>query len=742
MINENLIQYIKENLQNGYSVTDIQNVLINQGFPAQDVYDTINYVQQNNQNTENNLNIESTVQKKIIPKKIIYIVISIVSILIIGTLLFLFIDFSSNRISDEDLSRGTNVNVKENDQVFFNVNNLRQDLRVYTVDGNTVTFSLKNEEIIDNINVNEEKKYDLNDDGFYDIKLKLNNIMNNVPNFRIQKINEMRCIENWDCNDWSDCNQENTQSRTCIDLNECDSTKNKPRIVQDCRCVENWGCSNWSICNEEGYQNRTCVDLNDCQTDNTPNLTQECEFVCIEDWICEDWSNCNEQGYQNRTCVDLNDCNTTESKPILIQSCDDDSINFKNIVLDLNIPKETYSVGEEIELEFHFKYEGEPFHGAIIYCVNNECSIDRGTIESIELNNVDETSMKQTLKETFDEEGIYNFSISIFNCEDIDNHFNTIECGGDWRMTISIEDIISQVQPLKSESKLVNVGENNLFKCMNNNDCTQTCTNCKSGTYVCLSSSDPEKDKTCVECVTKFSCLDGFICENNVCVEEEIDQTCTTQSFSILPGMVSFNIGNNVNVKVLNVDENEKFTVDVDGISGIIEKMEIKTINGVKIKNEGLDGNMAKLRIICDDLDDYPVKNPETILDCYNDDISEIICHPEKANEFGTIFETRLENCEISQGTFALGFEPVFGFFRGYQILGEEQGKCRVKFWFLDNVNIEPNFLNKEMICEYGSLRDIDEVNWCFEECCEGELFTELDKFTEEIQYSDEFILN
>ena len=119
----------------------------------------------------------------------------------------------------------------------------------------------------------------------------------------------------------------------------------------------------------------------------------------------------------------------------------------------------------------------------------------------------------------------------------------------------------------------------------------------------------------------------------------------------------------------------------------------------------------------------YPVTNPTTILDCYSENLSEILCSPEDALGFTDLFETRLIPCEISQGTFALGFEPFRGIFRGYEIQDEQADNCIVKFWFLENSMINSSLLNKEMICEYNSSeRTLQDVSGCVGECCSGEL--------------------
>ncbi len=42
------------------------------------------------------------------------------------------------------------------------------------------------------------------------------------------------CIENWVCTDWSDCQPNNIQTRTCVDLNNCVSQENKPSEIMSC----------------------------------------------------------------------------------------------------------------------------------------------------------------------------------------------------------------------------------------------------------------------------------------------------------------------------------------------------------------------------------------------------------------------------------------------------------------------------------------------------------------------------
>jgi len=456
------------------------------------------------------------------PKKKIWLWILIpVLIIIIGVVVFYFINSSPKTISDNEFSQGINLQLKQNNEAKFIIDNEEHTIKVNSVSGDSVNLIIQSDPIQISIKVGETKKFDLDNDGFYDLQVKLNRIVKGVPEIYIKEIHER-------------------------------------------------------------------------------------------------------------------------------------TINPNDIILDIILPKESYEVDEEVSGDYYLKYQGEPFKGAIIYCDHSSCSKTTGMIDDIDFNNPDKTNaLKVALTDTFYSAGTYDYSIYIYDCQDIDDELNTDDCGkGGWPPTIDIKDIVSSVTPLKSKSKTITVtGVNEEYapECTNNDDCTQTCTNCDGGTYVCAYSSDPLINQKCVECINDFSCKDGYECVDNICVVEEEEEP-----------------------------EEEP---------------------------------------------EYPVTNPDTILDCYNEDLSEILCSPEDALEFTTQFENRLESCEISQGTFALGFEPFMGIFRGYEIQNEQAGNCNVRFWFLENSVIDPSLLNKEMICTYdSSKRTAQDVNDCFEECCSGEL--------------------
>jgi hypothetical protein len=335
----------------------------------------------------------------------------------------------------------------------------------------------------------------------------------------------------------------------------------------------------------------------------------------------------------------------------------DIGIDRKDIILDVLTSKDTYGIHEEISGEYYLKYQGEPFKGAVICCSDKGCSRAIGMIDDIDFNDPAKTRyLKTELTGFFQDEGTYNYSIYIYDCNDINEAFNRDDCSGG--MGIYAKEILEKVIPLKSKSKSIVVIEEEeeyIPECTVNENCTQICTNCDRGTYICASSSDVSIDQTCVECINSFGCVDGYECEDYECVEEEPEEE-----------------------------------------------------------------------------PEYNVTDPETVMDCFSEDLSEAYCDGDTVLAFTYLFEDRLEPCEISDGTFGLGWEPIFGIFRGYEIQEEQGDNCVVKFWFLENLVIDPSLLGKEMVCEYGpSQRNTQYVSECLEECCTGELVDAMNELTQ-----------
>ncbi len=94
-----------------------------------------------------------------------------------------------------------------------------------------------------------------------------------VPDGNLEK----KCVENWDCSQWSDC-KNNLQTRNCTELNGCENIT-IPITVRDClveeKCEATWVCFDWSEC-FNGVQTRECTEINGCDTNEIPETDQPC----------------------------------------------------------------------------------------------------------------------------------------------------------------------------------------------------------------------------------------------------------------------------------------------------------------------------------------------------------------------------------------------------------------------------------------------------------------------------------
>ena len=204
-------------------------------------------------------------------------------IIIIGVVVFYFINSSPKTISSNEFSQGVSLQLKENKEANFMLDDQEHTIKVNSVGSDSVNLIIQSNPLQVNLKIGEEKKFDLDNDGFYDIQVKLNSIENGVPEIYIKKIHESTCTENWNCGGWSSCSEQGSQTRTCNDLNSCGTTKNKPATTQSCTytCVEDWSCTDWSSCTS-GQQTRTCTNSNSCGiTTDKPNEQQSCALETL-----------------------------------------------------------------------------------------------------------------------------------------------------------------------------------------------------------------------------------------------------------------------------------------------------------------------------------------------------------------------------------------------------------------------------------------------------------------------------
>jgi len=179
-----------------------------------------------------------------------------------------------------------------------------------------------------------------------------------VVDVGVRKLGE--CLEKWSCTDWGPCTN-GKQTRMCMDVNDCNTTYNKPSEEQACNSLE---CSANSECDDDNpcttdsctdgkciyspiksctsgdgccpfgcsYNNdKDCPEADQCSTNTDCNDNNPCTFdscagspkVCIHSTIisCSDNDDCCPSGC---SYVDDNDCMPVD-KCKLDSDCDDNN---------------------------------------------------------------------------------------------------------------------------------------------------------------------------------------------------------------------------------------------------------------------------------------------------------------------------------------------------------------------------------------------------------------------------------
>ncbi len=213
------------------------------------------------------------------------------------------LDYEVQKINDFDyIINGTK------DTLFFDFSNLSINTREFDYKSNSDTLGKKNFTLKVTIDKNT-KQYD------YTIDLATS------------------CQENWVCKPGT-CLADNTQKNNCIDENGCGTQFLKPVETKACvySCTQNWNCTEFSQCNELNFQFRVCTDKNNCQKYNNTatkliekeklSEIQSCKDNCNEDWRCTSWSSCSKDQIY-RSCTDKNTCGSEILKPKVEASCNE-----------------------------------------------------------------------------------------------------------------------------------------------------------------------------------------------------------------------------------------------------------------------------------------------------------------------------------------------------------------------------------------------------------------------------------
>ncbi|MEN7982568.1 MAG: hypothetical protein ABFQ65_03915 [Nanoarchaeota archaeon] len=148
-------------------------------------FDNYNQTNYYNQNTINP-NINQQIQQKSNYGKWILIGLGI----FFAVIIFLIIFNGSSEISEQDFLQGKNLDLKENNKVNFEIDTEEHTLTVESVEEDSINILIQSNPIRAKLKIGEEKKFDLDSDGDYDILVRLNSIIDGEPNVYIKKIRE------------------------------------------------------------------------------------------------------------------------------------------------------------------------------------------------------------------------------------------------------------------------------------------------------------------------------------------------------------------------------------------------------------------------------------------------------------------------------------------------------------------------------------------------------------------------
>ena len=164
-----------------------------------------------------------------------------------------------------------------------------------------------------------------------------------------------------------------------------------------------------------------------------------------------------------------------------------------------------------------------------------------------------------------------------------------------------------------------------------------------------------------------------------------------------------------------------RFPIKSD-LTALLEQTKSGTLITDQLNGTFCQGSLFETIVISPTPTPYSEK---TVLDCFGN------TDPQCTLSFLEEFSQNLENCSIHKGTTPIGWEPILGIFRSYEITGLQNNTCSVNFEILDSGSLPPELLNKTMTCNYNeSERTIETV--ASGKNCSGTLYEAFMKFLEE----------
>jgi len=282
MIYPQLVEYIKNSLAQNIPISQVKQYLLAKGWRVSDIDEAIAITTQNPPQSQSGemkpAETKKNSAKKPIPPAFIFGVVgALVLILIIGFAIY-FATTAPKQISDTEILQGASATLASGKEAKFNIDGGEHRMVVNSVGTDSASVTIYSTPVSKTFSSGQSEKFDLNDDGVYDLLIRLDSITEQKANFYIQKITETICTENWECVDWGNC-LDSLQNRTCTDANSCGTEESKPDEVQSCTVETVLSCAdqNGTVCESYEECSETLADGDCCLGNCTRVLAIDCE---------------------------------------------------------------------------------------------------------------------------------------------------------------------------------------------------------------------------------------------------------------------------------------------------------------------------------------------------------------------------------------------------------------------------------------------------------------------------------
>ena len=264
MVDEDILKEIETGIQSGFSKSQIKQGLLTKGYSDYDVSEAFRLKNK----PKKSISSFSVIKTQGSEKKVNKIILIAIGVLVGAIIAFGLLTFLSLKhpkpvqtfysISEDALISGIYLNLTKKSILEIDIGLEKYNLTVNSIDSEKIFLDefeifLKNRSFID-----------LNSDGNGDLFIFLENVEKRVALVYLQKIENLTCIENWNCSEWGPC-VNNFKTRICVDLNLCGTNNLKP--------ILEIACEDSTQQNDQEIDSISCGEDFDCFVDYSLDCT-------------------------------------------------------------------------------------------------------------------------------------------------------------------------------------------------------------------------------------------------------------------------------------------------------------------------------------------------------------------------------------------------------------------------------------------------------------------------------------